>query len=171
MMIIIKENNYELNAVNMHDILSDFNQGHNSGPSMADRVAKFLLSKENMNNSIIYTYIDSAHDITKTKVEDIPQHDVLCAGFPCQPFSKTEDQMGFEDKTKGTLFFEICRILKYHHTPLLIELLAEKNTRNLHLKELLGFQFGHLNLGKSTIIVTKTMNGRKISLQILFFLL
>lgn len=47
---------YELNAVNMHDILSDFNQGHNSGPSMADRVAKFLLSKENMNNSIIYTY-------------------------------------------------------------------------------------------------------------------
>lgn len=47
---------YELNAVNMHDILSDFNQGHNSGPSMADRIAKFLLSKENMNNSIIYTY-------------------------------------------------------------------------------------------------------------------
>jgi len=50
MIIIIKENNYELNAVNMHDILSDFNQGHNSGPSMADRVAKFLLSKENMNS-------------------------------------------------------------------------------------------------------------------------
>ncbi len=47
---------YELNAINMHDILSDFNQGHNSGPSMADRVAKFLLSKENMNNSIIFTY-------------------------------------------------------------------------------------------------------------------
>ena len=47
---------YELNAVNMHDILSDFNQGHNSGASMADRVAKFLLSKENMNNSIIYTF-------------------------------------------------------------------------------------------------------------------
>lgn len=47
---------YELNEVNMHDILSDFNQGHNSGVSMAERVAKFLLSKENMNNSIIYTY-------------------------------------------------------------------------------------------------------------------
>ena len=47
---------FELNAVNMHDILSEFNQGHNSGPAMAERVAKFLLNKENMNNSVIFTY-------------------------------------------------------------------------------------------------------------------
>lgn len=47
---------FELNSVNMHDILSDFNQGHNSGPSMAERVAKFLLDKNNMNNSVIFTY-------------------------------------------------------------------------------------------------------------------
>ncbi len=71
--------------------------------------------------------IDSAHDITKTRVEDIPKHDVLCAGFPCQPFSKAGERMGFEDKTKGTLFFEICRILKYHKTPYIIL----ENVRNL----------------------------------------
>ena len=71
--------------------------------------------------------IDSAHDITKTKAEDIPQHDVLCGGFPCQPFSKAGEQLGFEDKTKGTLFFEICRILKYHKTPYIIL----ENVRNL----------------------------------------
>ncbi len=47
---------FELNAVNMHSILSDFNQGHNSGPAMAARVAKFMLNKNNLNNSIIYTY-------------------------------------------------------------------------------------------------------------------
>lgn len=47
---------FELNAVNMHDILSDFNQGHNSGPKMADRIAKFLLDKNNLNNSVIFTY-------------------------------------------------------------------------------------------------------------------
>lgn len=47
---------FELNEVNMHEILSDFNQGHNSGPAMAERAAKFLLNKENMNNSIIYSY-------------------------------------------------------------------------------------------------------------------
>lgn len=71
--------------------------------------------------------IDSSHNIVETKAEDIPQHDVLCAGFPCQPFSKAGDQMGFEDKTKGTLFFEICRILKYHKTPYIIL----ENVRNL----------------------------------------
>lgn len=71
--------------------------------------------------------IDSSHNIVDTKAEDIPQHDVLCAGFPCQPFSKAGDQMGFEDKTKGTLFFEICRILKYHKTPYIIL----ENVRNL----------------------------------------
>ena len=47
---------FELNTINMNQILSDFNQGHNSGSSMAKRAAKFLLNKENMNNSIIYSY-------------------------------------------------------------------------------------------------------------------
>lgn len=53
-------------------------------------------------------------DITKVKAHDIPQHDVLCAGFPCQAFSKAGNRLGFADETKGTLFFDICRILKYH---------------------------------------------------------
>lgn len=46
----------ELNTVNMHNILSVFNQGHNSGPAMAERVAKFLLNKENMKNSLVFSY-------------------------------------------------------------------------------------------------------------------
>lgn len=59
-------------------------------------------------------------DITKVAAEDIPDHDILVAGFPCQPFSiagvsKKQSlgrATGFEDKTQGTLFFDICRILK-----------------------------------------------------------
>ena len=47
---------FELNPINMHEILSDFNQGHNSGASMAERAAKFFISKENQNNSIIFRY-------------------------------------------------------------------------------------------------------------------
>ena len=53
-------------------------------------------------------------DITKPEIKAIiPQNfDVLCAGFPCQPFSYSGQKLGFKDKTKGTLFFDICEILK-----------------------------------------------------------
>ena len=50
-------------------------------------------------------------DITKIPVSKIPNHDILLAGFPCQPFSIIGNSMGFAD-TRGTLFFEIERILK-----------------------------------------------------------
>lgn len=51
-------------------------------------------------------------DITKVNASDIPDFDVLFAGFPCQAFSIIGKREGFEDKTRGTLFFDIARILK-----------------------------------------------------------
>lgn len=59
-------------------------------------------------------------DITKVDAKDIPDHDVLLAGFPCQPFSiagvskkkSLGRPTGFEDKTQGTLFFDVARIIK-----------------------------------------------------------
>lgn len=50
-------------------------------------------------------------DITKIDEKDIPEHDVLCAGFPCQAFSIAGKRKGFEE-TRGTLFFDIARIIK-----------------------------------------------------------
>lgn len=58
--------------------------------------------------------LEPAVDITKIEAKDIPEHDVLCAGFPCQPFSIAGKRLGFADETKGTLFFEIVRILQHH---------------------------------------------------------
>lgn len=51
-------------------------------------------------------------DITKINEEDIPDHDVLLAGFPCQPFSQIGKRQGFAHETQGTLFFDVLRILK-----------------------------------------------------------
>ena len=50
-------------------------------------------------------------DITEILSSDIPDFNILCAGFPCQPFSIAGKRLGFED-TRGTLFFEVARIIK-----------------------------------------------------------
>mgnify|MGYP002521221310 CR=1 FL=1 len=66
-------------------------------------------------------------DITKIDEHDIPEHDILCAGFPCQSFSKAGKRLGFEDKTRGTLFFEISRIIKFRKPSYIIL----ENVKNL----------------------------------------
>ncbi|MCF6367217.1 MAG: DNA cytosine methyltransferase [Bacteroidales bacterium] len=54
-------------------------------------------------------------DITKINEKDIPEHDILCAGFPCQAFSIAGKRKGFADETRGTLFFDITRVIKEKH--------------------------------------------------------
>ena len=53
-------------------------------------------------------------DIRKISIEDIPSHDILCAGFPCQPFSKAGDQQGLDCPKWGNLFNYVLKILRYH---------------------------------------------------------
>jgi len=78
-----------------------------------------------------------AGDITKVNTDEIPSHDVLVAGFPCQPFSiagvSKKNALGrahgFADETQGTLFFDVVRILK-HHRPKAFMLENVKNLKS-----------------------------------------
>ncbi len=67
-------------------------------------------------------------DITKINEKNIPEHDILCAGFPCQAFSIAGKRKGFKDETRGTLFYDIARIIK------------EKNPKAFFLENVKGLR-------------------------------
>lgn len=104
-------------------------------------VGGFHIALESMGGSCVFAsdidencqkvYFDNfglkpAGDITKVQEKEIPKHDVLCAGFPCQAFSKAGYRRGVND-SRGTLFYEIIRIAK-HHKP---KYMILENVRNL----------------------------------------
>ena len=81
-------------------------------------------------------------DITKIDEKSIPQHNILCAGFPCQPFSISGKRLGFND-TRGTLFFDVARIVK------------EKKPEIVFLENVKNFET-HDN-GKTLTVVVNTL--------------
>ena len=90
-------------------------------------------------------------DITLIDEKDIPEHDILLAGFPCQAFSHAGLKKGFED-TRGTLFFDIARIVS-HHRPKAFLL---ENVKGLR---------GH-DKGRTMKTIIKTLNEMEYYLHV-----
>ena len=108
-----------------------------------------------------------AGDITKVDASDIPSHDVLLAGFPCQPFSiagvSKKNALGrahgFMDKTQGTLFFDVLRILKYHK-PAAFLLENVKNLRSHNKGDTFSTIMGSLKDDLGYEVSAKVIDGK-----------
>ena len=84
------------------------------------------------------------HNNGREKINEktIPEHDILCAGFPCQAFSISGKQRGFED-SRGTLFFDVARIVK------------EKRPKIVFMENVKNFETH--DYGKTLSVVSATM--------------
>lgn len=89
-----------------------------------------------------YVGVPFTQDVTDIDLSFVPDHDILLAGFPCQPFSSSGLQLGFHD-TRGTVFFDIMRIIKARQPKLVLM----ENVRNIL----------HHDKGKTFRVITQTM--------------
>ncbi|HDR4573112.1 DNA (cytosine-5-)-methyltransferase [Bacillus cytotoxicus] len=105
---------------------------------MSSEIDKFA----NQAYEVLYGH-KTVGDVTKVAAEDVPNHDLLVGGFPCQAFSVAGKRLGFDD-TRGTLFFEVARIAK------------EKQPKLLLLENVKGL-ISH-DKGKTLDTIIKTLN-------------
>lgn len=113
----IKHNNYKYKTISLFAGIGGFDLGFsNAGFDMiwANDFDKYCVQtfKENISENIVLGDINE-------HLDDIPSHDVLVGGFPCQPFSTLGKLKGFEDD-RGTLFFTIKEIIKKHNTKVVV---------------------------------------------------
>ncbi len=117
---MIEIENKSLNGLKFIDLFAGIGGFHLALKSFgaecvfASEIDKYAVETYSKNFKLI-----PSGDVKLIDAGDIPSHDILCAGFPCQPFSVSGKMKGFEDKN-GVLFFEIVRILESHNPKFLI---------------------------------------------------
>ena len=119
----MKQTNFNFNQINTNakfkliDLFAGIGGIRLGFQKVFEKKASFVFSSE-IDKYAQKTYYENfgdlpEGDITLINASEIPSFDILLAGFPCQPFSNAGLKKGFND-TRGTLFFDIARIIKYH---------------------------------------------------------
>ena len=99
--------------------LGAFHSAFNSSPRLECVMACDI--DESVRNIYEENYgLKPLKDICKINADSLPDFDLLCAGFPCQPFSIAGNGEGFKDKVKGNLFYDILRIIDAKHPSMCI---------------------------------------------------
>jgi len=123
----------EVKYIDLFCGLGAFHTAFNRKNIIQNEVKYTCVLASDINEGVIKIYeenygIKPEGDINKINIDTIPDFDILCAGFPCQPFSIAGNQKGFQDKTRGNLFYKILEIIdKKQPTTLMLE-----NVKNLH---------------------------------------
>jgi DNA (cytosine-5)-methyltransferase 1 len=123
----------EVKYIDLFSGLGAFHTAFNRANKLQDDIKYSCVLASDIDESVRDIYqenygIRPEGDINKLDIVTMPDFDILCAGFPCQPFSIAGNQEGFEDKTRGNLFYKIMEIVDMKQP----ETLILENVKNLH---------------------------------------
>lgn len=123
--------NKSQNTFSFVDLFAGIGGFHQALESLGGRCT--LASEIDKNATAVYEHnfpdTNMRGDVNTIPLDSFENFDVLCAGFPCQPFSKAGKRLGFEDPTRGGLFYKILDIIDAHRET--IKFLLLENVRNL----------------------------------------
>jgi DNA (cytosine-5)-methyltransferase 1 len=130
---IINQKLKEVRYIDLFSGLGAFHTAFNRVNKIQDNIKYSCVLASDIDESVRDIYqenygIRPEGDINKLDIVNMPDFDILCAGFPCQPFSIAGNQEGFEDKTRGNLFYKIMEIVDTKQP----ETLILENVKNLH---------------------------------------
>ena len=123
----------EVKYIDLFCGLGAFHTAFNRNNTLQNKVKYTCVLASDINEGVRNIYeenygIKPEGDINKINIDTMPDFDILCAGFPCQPFSIAGNQKGFQDKTRGNLFYKILEIIDRKQP----ETLMLENVKNLH---------------------------------------
>lgn len=129
----MSENTKEVKYIDLFCGLGAFHTAFNRHNSKQDKIKYTCVLACDIEKKVRKVYSENYNivpkgDINKIDIDKIPDFDILCAGFPCQPFSIAGNQEGFKDKERGNLFYKILEIMDIKHPKTLIL----ENVKNLH---------------------------------------